>query len=1060
MRLLLVLALLSLPLAVPLAASAQAPLGHAQLAGVFSVDTDDSGDLTCGDQIQYNLSVNGSGTAPLEGVRIEIPMPANGILQPTTLTTFNPNPEGGPVVVRSGNHLGDSFIRVDLGRVCTPNTCSGPPWGAGITFRVLIADPNPFTTIPMQALLTGTNFPASVSDDITVPGESDPTLLSYPPCPGGGGGSIAVSATKVDSLSFDADGDGQADEGDTVRYTVQIRNTGTLTAPQSTFLSGLDPASSLVVGSVTASQGTVAEGNTTGNSRVRVDLGTLTASLVTVRFDARVRSGLPAGISRLSCQGIVSGPNFPPVATDDPALPGPADPTLTPLDFDADLALAKSDGGATVPPGEVVTYTLTLANHSTHTAAHGTLVTETVPLHTRFEAAASSPGWACSPGPQAGSTCTLGLGQLDPGAVVTPRFAARADTVLPPGFATLTNTASVTFDPADGPDPTPGDNQATDTTPLALGSQAPDLSLGKDDLGASVAPGEAVVYLLTFANAGTRGATGVVLTEQVPTYSSFEPAGSSPGWSCSGTVCTLPVGSLLAGTSASRRFAVRADAQIPPGVTFLTNTASIADNGEGGPDPTPANNQATDTTPLLGSPSLSLLKTLDPDSEPRAGGLLRWRLSYANHGSAAADNVELRETVPIGTRFEVGASVGWDCDGIGGESPCVFSLGTVPPGASGTVLFPVRVDDPLGQGLDAIENCAELLALGGPAGVTPILSCANTPVDAAPDLGLTKSDGEATTRAGQTVIYTLRYRNVGNQTATGVVLTETVPQHSRFAPAGSAPWVCEAGGGPGSLCRLAVGTVLGGGTTGAAPFAVLVEANLPPELEQLVNQALVADDGTNGADPDPINNLATDTTPIDSGGGGGPEPELHAFKADALLEDLDGNGYAGPGERIRYTVEIRNDGEGAALSVLFRSPAPEDTLLAAGSVTTTQGAVTLGNHSGDTSVQVDLGDLPPHGRAVVTFDVRVEDPLSPAVRVLVCQGTLDAGNAPHLPTDDPDTLEPLDPTLTTVLFTAGDPGGRAVDIPTLGWLGLVVLGFVLSGVAILFLHRPSGSSGV
>ena len=42
-------------------------------------------------------------------------------------------------------------------------------------------------------------------------------------------------------------------------------------------------------------------------------------------------------------------------------------------------------------------------------------------------------------------------------------------------------------------------------------------------------------------------------------------------------------------------------------MTQISNTATIADNGANGADSNPANNTATDTTPLTGAPDLSLL---------------------------------------------------------------------------------------------------------------------------------------------------------------------------------------------------------------------------------------------------------------------------------------------------------------------------------------------------------------------------------------------------------------------------------------------------------------------
>src|SRR5262249_14707232 len=141
---------------------------------------------------------------------------------------------------------------------------------------------------------------------------------------------------------------------------------------------------------------------------------------------------------------------------------------------------------------------------------------------------------------------------------------------------------------------------STDTTPVTAD---PDLSITKSDGGASVSPGGVVSYTLDYANDGPQGATGVVLTETVPANSNFVSTASTSGWSCTpsngpGSTCTLAIGSLAAGGSGSATFAVRADYPMALNVTDLSNSASIADDGTNGTDPTPANNEDSDTTPL------------------------------------------------------------------------------------------------------------------------------------------------------------------------------------------------------------------------------------------------------------------------------------------------------------------------------------------------------------------------------------------------------------------------------------------------------------------------------
>jgi uncharacterized repeat protein (TIGR01451 family) len=62
-----------------------------------------------------------------------------------------------------------------------------------------------------------------------------------------------VAATKTDALLVDRDGDGRADPGDTLRYTVVTSNTGTTAATGLVISDTLDPNTRLVAGSVRVS---------------------------------------------------------------------------------------------------------------------------------------------------------------------------------------------------------------------------------------------------------------------------------------------------------------------------------------------------------------------------------------------------------------------------------------------------------------------------------------------------------------------------------------------------------------------------------------------------------------------------------------------------------------------------------------------------------------------------------------------------------------------------------------------------------------------------------------
>src|SRR5262249_6794226 len=156
----------------------------------------------------------------------------------------------------------------------------------------------------------------------------------------------------------------------------------------------------------------------------------------------------------------------------------------------------------------------------------------------------------------------------------------------------------------------------------------PDLVVSKSDGGASVNAGGTVAYTINFSNAGPTDATGVVLTEFLPAGSTFNPAGSTPGWAAVGTSeFRFAVGNLAAGASGSVVFSVTVPSPVPVALEQLVNTVNINDDGTHGPDSNPDNNSATDSTPINAAPDLVITKT-DGGTSTRAGGIVLYEITY------------------------------------------------------------------------------------------------------------------------------------------------------------------------------------------------------------------------------------------------------------------------------------------------------------------------------------------------------------------------------------------------------------------------------------------------
>jgi uncharacterized repeat protein (TIGR01451 family) len=223
-------------------------------------------------------------------------------------------------------------------------------------------------------------------------------------------------------------------------------------------------------------------------------------------FALRLVNPLPAGITAIR----------------NTACSGSACSTIAvPTDGSPQLAISKTAVSGSTTPGNVLVYEIAIQNTGNQ-AASNVSIRETVPQHTTFHALSSEPDWSCS-GIAAGSACTLPVGDVPAGgAVLTRRFAVRIDNPLPAGTTTIGNTVCAVL---------PSSPDVCSTLPIPS-QGTPRLALAKVLSGGSPSPGATVVYTLSVANNGDQAAGPVPLSEVVPLGTTFNPATSSPGWTC------------------------------------------------------------------------------------------------------------------------------------------------------------------------------------------------------------------------------------------------------------------------------------------------------------------------------------------------------------------------------------------------------------------------------------------------------------------------------------------------------------------------------------------------
>ena len=118
-----------------------------------------------------------------------------------------------------------------------------------------------------------------------------------------------------------------------------------------------------------------------------------------------------------------------------------------------------------------------------------------------------------------------------------------------------------------------------------------------------------------------------------------------------------------------------------------------------------------------------------------------------------------------------------------------WNLGPLYPGASGTAVVAVSLTAGLGS---TVQNCVTFFsATDGP--VTSCVSIAVVTPTPRPVIVLGKSASDHTRAAGETLVYTLTYMNVGDGDASNSVLTDDLPAGLSYL--GAAPPETSFGGG-------------------------------------------------------------------------------------------------------------------------------------------------------------------------------------------------------------------------------------------------------------------------
>ena len=413
-----------------------------------------------------------------------------------------------------------------------------------------------------------------------------------------------------------------------------------------------------------------------------------------------------------------------------------------------------------------------------------------------------------------------------------------------------------------------------------------DLAIDKTTSTTLAVPGQPLTYVLTVTNDGPSAATAVEVVDALPAGVVYVSATSSQG-SVSETAgsVTAELGALAPGAQATITI-VTDVADSVSGTLVNPATVSGAET-----ETNLDNNEDEVSTPVEPRVDLVIFKADSPDPVT-AGEQLTYTLSVSNNGPSPATGVTVVDTLPAGVSYQSSSASQGTVSQSG--NTVTANVGSLASGGSATVTIVVTVN-PDTRG--TLTN--EATVSGNETDTNPGNNSDDEPTQIATevDLAIDKTGSPAAVVAGGQLTYTLIVTNEGPSDATGVVVTDPLPEQLTFVSGTSTSGTVSHAGG-------VVTATLGDLDAGQSATITLVTQVSGQFAGEIVNEATVEG---NEPETDTDNNTASEPTVIN---------EALSLLAGSVYVDVNNNGLWDTGELPISGVTILlngTDAQGAAV---------------------------------------------------------------------------------------------------------------------------------------------------
>ena len=282
---------------------------------------------------------------------------------------------------------------------------------------------------------------------------------------------------------------------------------------------------------------------------------------------------------------------------------------------------------------------------------------------------------------------------------------------------------------------------------------------------ADVKPGEVFSYTLSYDNHGYGAAENTTIVDKLPDHVTYVSASNGGVYDdATPRTVTWKLGALGIGQSGQVTLTVKADPVFEPGVTPLTDTATISTTTAGETDT--SDNTSSVTTNVTAKAELGIAKKAAPEPVD-AGKNLTYTVDWTVGGNAYAHGVTIVDTLPDKVTV-VTVSDGGLYDPV--KHTVTWLLGDVTPVTKGTYTIVTNVPSPQYNGTK-ITNKVAITDTAGDKAESSVVST----IRSSHELKIEKLASPEPVDAGNDLTYTVNWSITGNEPADNAMIVDKLP---------------------------------------------------------------------------------------------------------------------------------------------------------------------------------------------------------------------------------------------------------------------------------------------